>query len=337
MRHALRPATAADLPFAFALYRDLMHALTVEQLPWKEEGQHNVVARGIDSGAVHLVLVEQEAVGWVQINELPDAVELGQIYLRREWQGRGLGTELVRAVKRRARAAGKPAKLSVMRNNPRAQALYERLGFREVERDRYKLHLRWEPAPIEVREESLEQLPEYSRLSIAFQVDRVLQVELVEGGLGGLSLFERPVEPPYLKDHDVLPGNHPSQLPIQLDVSRWGWLAAWTGGERVGGAILAFDTEGVHLLAGRRDRVALWDLRVAPEARGQGIGRALFRAAEAWAVARGCSQLVVETQNVNVAACRLYAAAGCELGAVHRFAYPELPDEVQLLWFKSVC
>ena len=29
----------------------------------------------------------------------------------------------------------------------------------------------------------------------------------------------------------------------------------------------------------------------------------------------------IETQNVNVGACRFYAAMGCQLGAVSRFAY----------------
>jgi ribosomal protein S18 acetylase RimI-like enzyme len=336
MRYALRPATAADLPFAFALYRQLMHGLTVELLPWNEEGQHHVVARGIDSEAMQIVLVEEEAVGWVQVNELTDALELGQLYLRPEWQGRGIGSELVRAVKRRARAASKPATLAVLHNNPRAQALYERMGFREVQRDRYKRYLRWQAPQVEIREESFDQLPEYSAVSIAFQVERALQVELVQGGMGGLSLSERPVEPPYRKDYDALPGNHPTQLSSQFDLSRWGMLVARIDQQRVGGAILAFDTEGVHLLSGRRDLVVLWDLRVAPEARGQGVGRALFEAAEAWAQARGCRQLMVETQNINVTACRLYADCGCELGAVHRFAYPELPDEVQLLWFKAL-
>jgi GNAT superfamily N-acetyltransferase len=189
---------------------------------------------------------------------------------------------------------------------------------------------------IDVSEEPFDGLAEYSSISIAFQVDRVLQVELAQGGLGGLLLSERPVERPYVKDYDALPGTHPTQLPSQFDLSRWGLLVARRDGQRVGGAILAFDTEGVHLLSGRRDLAALWDLRVAAGVRGQGVGRALFLAAEAWAVARGCRQLMVETQNVNVAACRFYAAAGCELGAVHRFAYPDLPDEVQLLWFKTL-
>ena len=46
--------------------------------------------------------------------------------------------------------------------------------------------------------------------------------------------------------------------------------------------------------------------------------------------------LKVETQHVNVAACRFYGRRGCTLGAVHRDAYPSLPDEIQLLWYKPL-
>jgi hypothetical protein len=47
-------------------------------------------------------------------------------------------------------------------------------------------------------------------------------------------------------------------------------------------------------------------------------------------------QLEVETQNNNVAACRFYAAMGCELRSIDRLAYPDLPDEAQLVWTKRV-
>ena len=73
-----------------------------------------------------------------------------------------------------------------------------------------------------------------------------------------------------------------------------------------------------------------------PAARGRGVGSALFRAAAAWARGRGCWQLGVETQNVNVAACRLYARQGCMLASVDRFAYPGLPGEIRLLWRTDV-
>jgi hypothetical protein len=43
-----------------------------------------------------------------------------------------------------------------------------------------------------------------------------------------------------------------------------------------------------------------------------------------------------ETQDVNVPACRFYAGAGYVLGAVDRFAYAGLPEEVQLIWQKDL-
>lgn len=89
-------------------------------------------------------------------------------------------------------------------------------------------------------------------------------------------------------------------------------------------------------MRGRRDLAVLWDIRVAPEARGKGIGAGLFAAAEAWAVSNGCTRLEIETQNVNVPACRFYSAQGCGLADVTRNAYPRLPDEVHLLWHKDL-
>jgi GNAT superfamily N-acetyltransferase len=108
------------------------------------------------------------------------------------------------------------------------------------------------------------------------------------------------------------------------------------GGHRVGGTVIALSTAGMDMLEGRNDLAVLWDLRVQPELRGQGIGSALFQGAEEWATRRECKQLKVETQNITLAACRFYARQGCVLGAVNRFAYKELPDETQLLWYKQL-
>jgi GNAT superfamily N-acetyltransferase len=113
-------------------------------------------------------------------------------------------------------------------------------------------------------------------------------------------------------------------------------LVGRVDGKPAGGAVVAWGSAGVDLLEGRADLAVLWDLRVAPTWRGRGVGSALFRAAEAWALARGARRIAAETQNVNVAACRFYARQGCVLGAVHRFAYPDLPAEAQLLWYKSL-
>ncbi len=189
---------------------------------------------------------------------------------------------------------------------------------------------------IEVHEESIEHLAEHARVSIAYEADRVFELELRDAGLGGIVLTERPLPSPRRKDYDALPGNEPARWPERFDVSSWGLLAARQDGERVGGALIAGRTPDLRLLGGRDDLALLWDLRVAPEHRGSGVGTLLFEAAERWARARGYRQLGVETQNTNPAACRFYARRGCTLGAVNRFAYPDEPDEVQLLWFKEL-
>jgi len=185
-------------------------------------------------------------------------------------------------------------------------------------------------------EEPLAGLDEHGRLPISFQVDRIFEVVPIAGGLGGFALREEPVSPPWTKDYDAVAEEGSSGWGERWDLANWGLISAWLGGERVGGAVLAWDTAGLDLLEGDRELAVLWDLRVHPDRRRQGLGRALFRASEGWARARGCRVLKVETQNINVPACRFYAGQRCVLGSIRRFAYPDFPAEVQLLWYKSL-
>lgn len=192
------------------------------------------------------------------------------------------------------------------------------------------------PMSVEIREERTTDLGDYAAVPIAFEVHQILSVVMPERGIGGIQLELRQLAVSRTKDYDALAGNHPTDWASRFDVSGWGVFAAWAGGARVGGATVAWRSPGLDMLEGRADLAVLWDLRVAPESRRRGVGRALFGQAVRWAGARGARWLKIETQNVNVPACRFYAAQGCELGAVHRFAYQSLPDEVQLCWYKQL-
>lgn len=56
------------------------------------------------------------------------------------WRGRGLGADLVRALEAEARHRGYPSiRLDVADENPRARALYLRLGFQPVRHDRLRM------------------------------------------------------------------------------------------------------------------------------------------------------------------------------------------------------
>jgi GNAT superfamily N-acetyltransferase len=191
---------------------------------------------------------------------------------------------------------------------------------------------------IEIRQEALTRaaLEEHAAISIAFAVDRILEVRLADAGLGGMTLTETAVADPYVKDYDAIEEERPTRWPGRFDVSSWGLISGCRKGTRVGGAVIALRNPGLRMVGDRDDVAVLWDIRVSPAERGTGVGSALFRAAATWAGARGCTWLKIETQNVNVAACRFYQKMGCVLGAIDRFAYPELPAEVQLLWWKEL-
>ena len=190
---------------------------------------------------------------------------------------------------------------------------------------------------VEIVEGPAAMLLEYGRVSIGFEVSRVFEIEereSVEESESRFVLTERALPKPYVKDYDTVAGDAPSAWAGRFDLSRWRFFLARAEGRIVGAAAVAFDTPAVEMLEGRRDLAQLWDIRVAPEARGHGVGVALFRAAERWSLANGCRELKVETQNINIPACRFYEHQGCRLKIVRRGAYPDLPHEIQMIWRK---
>lgn len=188
---------------------------------------------------------------------------------------------------------------------------------------------------VEVLAQTSAILADYGCVPIAFRVESRFRVETIDNGLGGMALVEETVVP-YVKDYDLLTGEGPSHWQECWDICHWGFLCAFDAGELVGGAAVAWNTRWLNILQGRDDVAALWDLRVRPDHRRGGIGRQLFNSAVAWARARQCTCFIAETQNINVPACRFYARQGCELGAINRYAYAAVPDEVQLLWQRGL-
>jgi ribosomal protein S18 acetylase RimI-like enzyme len=186
----------------------------------------------------------------------------------------------------------------------------------------------------EISLNSVADLAIYRNIPISFWVTSKLRVEIANRGLEGIRLPEETVSPPYLKDYDVV--ENVLDWPNHWDISNWAIFLAQSNNNVLGGAVVAWNTPGVAMLEGQVDVAALWDIRIDTQYRGQGIGSALFQQAVKWAAAQGCSRLKIETQNINVPACRFYAKQGCTLSAINLHAYPNLPSEVQLIWSKTI-
>lgn len=146
-------------------------------------------------------------------------------------------------------------------------------------------------------------------------------------------LREVPVEVPYVKDYGAS-DDLPSDMDKKNNVRKWGFFLAMAGAAPVGGVIVTRDTTSISVLEGRRELAVLWDIRVCPEYRGVGIP--LFRHAIDWARIHGCTQMKIETQNINVPACRFYQRMGARLGEIHCYGYvavPAVQHEVMLNWY----
>lgn len=78
------------------------------------------------------------------------------------------------------------------------------------------------------------------------------------------------------------------------------------------------------------------DIAVDEKYRRQGVGRNLIQSAIAWAKAKGFPGIMLETQDNNIPACKLYETCGFVLGGFDSHAYrnfPDVRDEIALYWY----
>ena len=186
---------------------------------------------------------------------------------------------------------------------------------------------------IDVRRENHHSLAAYVTIPIAFDVREVVDVSALRAGASQIAT--RPLSAPYVKDYDAIPLNDPVSWTARYAVHRWIVLVAYIQKQPVGGAVLVTDPQDVTRLGGQPPAALLWDVRIHPDWRHRGIGRVLLDAADDAARAAGCPSIHVETQDINVAACRLYAASGYTLQGITPNAYADANGETELTWGKS--
>ncbi len=80
----------------------------------------------------------------------------------------------------------------------------------------------------------------------------------------------------------------------------------------------------------------IWDIAVDPPFRRLGVGRRLMEQVIGWARERGLPGVMLETQNINVPACRLYESCGFILGGFDACLYRGVMPgtrEIALFWY----
>jgi len=125
----LREATAADAEFAYSVKRAALGEYVEKTWGWDEGEQRRLHERRFPSQDVRIIGVAGTDVGVLSFVVKPDCLQLNQLFILPEHQGRGIGSQCVRMVLEKARELGLPVHLRVLKANPRALTFYERHGF----------------------------------------------------------------------------------------------------------------------------------------------------------------------------------------------------------------
>ena len=129
MGTALRMATREDTEFVVQTERETMRAYAVATWgAWREAEARKRAVDNLLAGRTQIIERGSVPVGILRVERTAECMNLKQIFIRPEFQRRGIGGELLRRLIDESRAARVPLRLRVLKVNP-AQELYGRLGF----------------------------------------------------------------------------------------------------------------------------------------------------------------------------------------------------------------
>lgn len=129
-----RLVTDSDFEALWWLHVETMKEYVTATYGWDDSVQARMFREGWESRRSSELLEEGGHIvaSW-KIEHRAHEHYLAFIEVAAAHQGRGHGTSIVRELIASARNAGVPATLMVMKANPRARQLYERLGFLAIE------------------------------------------------------------------------------------------------------------------------------------------------------------------------------------------------------------
>jgi GNAT superfamily N-acetyltransferase len=142
----LRPTNPDDYDFVFGVHCAAMKPSVERIYGWDEDWQARYFRERFDPARRQIIRHDGTDIGYISIEEQEASLFLSSIAILPHYQGRGIGTALIRSLQQQARRKGVPVTLRVLKANP-ARTLYERLGFRVTGETETHYQMRWSSIP----------------------------------------------------------------------------------------------------------------------------------------------------------------------------------------------
>ncbi len=131
---SFKPASIEELDELFILMRQETSEYLKDSL-WQigmSEAAFQAQFKAV--GSIYLIIVDNQQAGFYWVEKRETILHLHGIILRREYQGRGLGYQVMKMLEYRHGEGVTAIELGVSRFNHQAHHLYEQLGYRVVDR-----------------------------------------------------------------------------------------------------------------------------------------------------------------------------------------------------------
>lgn len=128
-----RKAQATDSDFVFTVKKAAFREYVEQVWGWDEVYQKELHNRRFTSQDLHIIQFNGTDVGFLSTSSTTDTLNVDQVYILPEYQGKGIGSACLRGIIDDAGLEQKSVTLQVLKINTRATAFYQRLGFAIVD------------------------------------------------------------------------------------------------------------------------------------------------------------------------------------------------------------
>ena len=139
----MRPATADDLDFLVGVFLSAGREIITASRGWDAAHERAQFEERLDLSSTRIIQSGDLDVGFIMLVTKAEDVELHTISVLPEHQGLGIGSRITNEVVQSAAESGRGVVLSVLKENKRARALYERLGFVVAGESKHHHHMRF--------------------------------------------------------------------------------------------------------------------------------------------------------------------------------------------------
>ena len=135
MKINYRKATEEDIDFLFELRTKTMteHYIS-SNLPTDRDSTLQRIVYHFEKA--NIIMLDEKPIGLLKINRSEDEIEILQLQIDPQLQGKGIGKSILKDIIDEASVTQKPVRLSVLKTN-KAQTLYVVLGFKIIAEDQH--------------------------------------------------------------------------------------------------------------------------------------------------------------------------------------------------------